>query len=249
MLLTRQCIAAYDLEFTINADGSQLAASLAINDLPKAGQRLPLILILPGAQLWDRNGNVRRGVPYNHYRDISDALVTKGFAICRYDKRGVGESTGSVAFDTKSLAADARVVLYELMKRNDIDAQRVILIGHSQGAGIITQMIISDRFLRPLGIALLAPAADAQEIISVIKSPVFIGHGEFDREIAPPIIEQVTKGLKDKGLPVTAVQIPGGSHLLFDISKGEPSYENQEVTVSPFLLEQLSSWAASLIGK
>ena len=60
-----------------------------------------------------------------------------GIAVLRYDDRGVGGSTGSVARSTTSdFAHDALAGIARLLERADIDPGRIGLVGHSEGAAV-----------------------------------------------------------------------------------------------------------------
>jgi alpha-beta hydrolase superfamily lysophospholipase len=241
--------AAYDLDFTVPVGPIKLAVSMAIQDLPGRGVRLPAVLIVPGAQLWDRNGDLRSGTPYGHYRDISNALVAMGFAVFRYDKRGLGESTGTASFDRETLAADARAVLYAALKRSEIDPKRYILVGHSQGTDVICRMRMDDFGIKPLGVALLSPVAQPEEVAMLFKCPLFLAAGERDRSEVVANMKRIAEAARGAGATVRTFLVPGGSHLLFDVSQGTPDYSSPETSVSRPLLIELSNWAKGLIAK
>ena len=60
-----------------------------------------------------------------------------GIAVLRYDDRGVGGSTGSVARSTTSdFADDALAGIARLLERADINPGRIGLVGHSEGAAV-----------------------------------------------------------------------------------------------------------------
>ena len=60
-----------------------------------------------------------------------------GIAVLRYDDRGGGGSTGSVARSTTSdFADDALAGIARLLERADIDPGRIGLVGHSEGAAV-----------------------------------------------------------------------------------------------------------------
>lgn len=72
---------------------------------------------------------------------LADALSRRGFAVLRYDKRGVAGSGGD--FDsatTADFASDADSAVEWLRSQPKIDAQRVGVLGHSEG-GIIGPMV------------------------------------------------------------------------------------------------------------
>lgn len=79
------------------------------------------------------------------HRDVAEFLASRGFVVLAYDKRGVGESSGSYRgvgagnseemFDT--LAADALAAVRTLRARGDVLPGRVGLMGFSQAGWII----------------------------------------------------------------------------------------------------------------
>jgi uncharacterized protein len=66
---------------------------------------------------------------------ISDTLTRRGYAVLRYDKRGVAQSTGDYEnATTRDLTSDAMAAVAHLRSRPDIQSKKVGIIGHSQGA-------------------------------------------------------------------------------------------------------------------
>ena len=86
-------------EVTFQTEDSQLAGTLAI---PEGEGPFPAAIIIGGSGPFDRNGDVdpRSGEDYklsSTYQDIAQALSREGFVTLRYDKRGIGNSTGDGA--------------------------------------------------------------------------------------------------------------------------------------------------------
>ncbi len=74
---------------------------------------------------------------------LSDHLTRAGMAVLRCDDRGVGGTSGDLAGSTlDDLAADALAGVRFLAERKEIDAERIGLIGHSEG-GIIAPLVAS----------------------------------------------------------------------------------------------------------
>lgn len=70
-------------------------------------------------------------------RFLADLFARKGIAALIFDKRGVGKSTGNWRQSTfNDLARDAIAGIEFLKGRRDIDAGRIGIFGHSQGAAI-----------------------------------------------------------------------------------------------------------------
>ena len=83
----------------------------------------------------------------------------------RYDERGVGESTGDYnAASLQDLVDDVRALVKYLKNHPQIDEQRIVILGHSEGAVIAPIIAAEDRELA--GVALLAgPSTPLDEIM------------------------------------------------------------------------------------
>ena len=65
---------------------------------------------------------------------LADALSRSGIAVLRYDKRGVGGSTGDYdAATTVDFTSDAEAAVTWLKTQPEIDPHRVGVLGHSEG--------------------------------------------------------------------------------------------------------------------
>ena len=81
----------------------------------------------------------------NQLQWLSSRLTSLGFAVLRFDKRGVGESTGTFVFvgtrDSPEvfpqLAGDVAAGVRFLRTRTEIDPHRIGLIGNSQAGWIL----------------------------------------------------------------------------------------------------------------
>lgn len=75
------------------------------------------------------------------WKDFADSLVARGYAVLLYDKPGVNESTGDwrrQSFDDR--AEEVMAALHVLAERDDVDATRISVVGHSQG-GWVAQLV------------------------------------------------------------------------------------------------------------
>lgn len=119
---------------TIEADGATLAATYTA---PDGDGPFPAALIIGGSGPLDRDGNVKR-VALNASRDLAALLGEHGWATLRFDKRGVGESTGEylpTGFGDET--ADAEAALAWLRERPE--TATVIAVGHSAGASMAAE--------------------------------------------------------------------------------------------------------------
>ena len=124
------------------------------------------ILIIAGSGATDRNGNSGTALSTNSYKMLSDELVAKGFAVMRYDKRGIGLSTIPAA-DVPNLTFDNYIddarACAEYLRSEGFD--RVFLAGHSEGGEIATIIAADNPELINGVILLCAPGYPIDEIL------------------------------------------------------------------------------------
>jgi len=98
----------------------------------------------PAAVLINGSGPLNRDETVAGHRPflvLADHLTRKGIAVLRFDKRGIGKSTGDYAHaTTEDFASDAEAAIAYLKTRKDIDLNKIGLIGHSEG-GLIAPLI------------------------------------------------------------------------------------------------------------
>ncbi|MBU0513224.1 MAG: lysophospholipase [Proteobacteria bacterium] len=105
--------------------------------LPDRRPPYPVALIIAGSGPTDRDGNSRliRG-RNNSLKMLARALVFRGIASLRYDKRGVGQSRGALGHESDlrfdHFVQDAAAWVRRL--KRDKRFGRVVVIGHSQGS-------------------------------------------------------------------------------------------------------------------
>ncbi|ESQ77830.1 S9 family peptidase [Asticcacaulis sp. YBE204] len=103
---------------------------------PKGSGPFPTVILIAGS-----GPNTRDEAVAGHkiFLVWADALNKAGIAVLRYDKRGVGASTGDYkAATTADFAADAEAAVTWLRARKDVGA--IGLIGHSEG-GVIAPIV------------------------------------------------------------------------------------------------------------
>ena len=93
---------------------------------------MPAVLFLAGSASADRHGFAGPPAVDLGSHEITDALSTAGFAVLRYDARGVGDSAfGPTSW--KGQVEDARRALRTLLVQPEVDPDRVIIVGHGEG--------------------------------------------------------------------------------------------------------------------
>lgn len=106
--------------------------------LPRSEKPSPAVLLIAGSGPIDRDETVFGHKPF---LVLADHLTKQGFVVLRVDKRGIGQSTGNYSeATTEDFAADALAGVEYLKTRKEVDAEKIGLIGHSEG-GLIAPMI------------------------------------------------------------------------------------------------------------
>lgn len=146
-------------ELTIPSGEVTLAATLT---KPSEQKSSTAVVLVAGSGPNDRDEKLG---PHKPLRDIADHLTRQGITVLRYDKRGVGESTGTFGASMLSdFVADAKSALEYLQGTGRYS--RVGLIGHSEG-GLIAERIAAESPAEVDFIVLLAaPGTSGVEIIT-----------------------------------------------------------------------------------
>ena len=139
------------------AAGHTLAGTLTVPKGASHANPVAAIITITGSGPQDRDEYL--GIDdFRPFRQIADALGRRGIAVLRMDDRGTGASGGTFKGATSSdFAEDARAGLAYLRSRPEIRADRLGVLGHSEGA-VIAPMV-ADREPALHAIVLLAGVA------------------------------------------------------------------------------------------
>jgi alpha-beta hydrolase superfamily lysophospholipase len=125
-------------------NGTQTNAQITF---PAVGNgTFPGVLLVAGSGVVDMNETL--SPDSKPFWQISQYLSERGFAVLRYDKRGVGANSqiidyniwGNVTFD--DLKHDAETALSVLTQQPEVDPSKITLIGHSEGTIIAPRIVI-----------------------------------------------------------------------------------------------------------
>lgn len=99
--------------------------------MPYGPGPFPAVILISGSGRFDRNETV---LGHRPFLVLSDHLTRNGYAVFRYDDRGVGESTGDFyAATDDDFARDVVAALRWLRHVEGVDADKLGFVGHSQG--------------------------------------------------------------------------------------------------------------------
>ena len=163
-----------DEEVFAPANGFSLSATLS--KPPTGPAKLPAIVLVAPPGVVDRDVTV---FGISVFGQLAGALADAGYAVLRYDSRGIGRSGGRTESATlNEYAEDVIQAINWLRKRRDIDADRISVAGYAEGGAV--SLIAASREKRIKAVALVASAGrtgrevaieQQQDLLSRLKVP------------------------------------------------------------------------------
>jgi uncharacterized protein len=139
--------------------GHTLAGTLTLPQGASAKKPVSAIVTITGSGPQDRDESMGSLQGFRPFRQIADTLARREIAVLRMDDRGTGASGGTFKGSTSAdFAEDVRAGLAYLRTRPEIRADRLGVIGHSEGAVIAPMVADKEPTLR--AIVLLAGVAE-----------------------------------------------------------------------------------------
>ena len=169
-------VSAQQRDVVVECDWGNISATI---DIPEEGGDTA-VLIVAGSGPTDRNGNSGAGLNTFCYKMLGETLAHSGYAVMRYDKRGIGGSP-IPAEDVPNLVLenyidDARACAKFLRAEG---FERVIVAGHSEGGLIALQLAAEEACCLDGVVLLCAPGYNMAEILNYQLSqqlvPAYMG--------------------------------------------------------------------------
>lgn len=185
-----------DVVFRNGTTGIDLAGMLS---LPEGAGPFPAVVLVSGTGPNTRDEEVDG---HKVFTVLADALVRRGLAVLRYDKRGVGGSGGAYrGATTADFATDAAAAVRFLIAYPEIDPLRVGVLGHSEG-GVIAPMVAASAPTVAFIVMMAAPAirgdklfvAQSAKVARLYGAPeaYVAGRQGLDRELYAAVIAAPT---------------------------------------------------------
>ena len=114
---------------------SRIAGTLTF---PEGSGPFPAIVLIAGSGPQNRDSEIFKHKPF---LVLSDYFTRNGYAVLRFDERGIGKSAGKFKGATsQDFANDVNAVFEYLESRPEVDKNKVGLMGHSEG-GMIAPLV------------------------------------------------------------------------------------------------------------
>jgi uncharacterized protein len=202
--------------------GIELAGTLT---LPHGAGPFPAVALVSGSGAQDRDHTL---FGHRTFLVIADHLTRAGIAVLRYDDRGVGESGGRFAGATSyDFAGDAAAAVTYLQRQGEVDANRIGLIGLSEGA-LIAPLVATGYAEAPRAdlafVVLLAPPAiPGDELLYAQSNAILTAMG------APAELRTASRALQE---------------AMFAVIRAEPDPERRRDRLRAVLRTALDTMAA-----
>ena len=171
----------------------------------------------------------------SHRAPLARRLTEAGFQVCLFDYRGYGGNAGSPS--EQGLMRDAHAVGAAIARREDVDADRIILFGESLGTGVAVRLAVD---VRPMALVLRSPFTsmadvaahhyrflpagrllwdryDSLSCIGALTCPIAIVAGDRDRVVPYALSRRLFDAIQ---APKTFVAVSGADHNDIELNAG-----------------------------
>lgn len=194
------------------SQGVMLAGEL---DLPLDETFAPLVFII------HHSGPVTRDA----YGYMAELLVEAGFAVFRFDKRGVGQSDGEFGCCE---AEDALAAYQAAVRQPGIDPTRVLIVAQSIGTTHLADRYAEFAAIQPpLGVVLLSSLLGPDRI-TAIAAPVHVIVSDSEAALEAISIEAVATHRQTWPYGATYFVADHSEHTLFDVTDGPIDWSNPD---------------------
>ncbi len=173
-----------EVTFENKAAAVKLSGTLT---LPQGQGPFAAVILLSGSGPQDRDEQIFYHRPF---LILADHLTRQGFAVLRYDDRGVGRSTGHFATATSiDFKNDAQAAFSFLESRPEIQRKKIGLLGHSEG-GMIATMLAAENPKVAFVIMLAGVGTRGDELLLSQTRLILKANGLDDLAIAKRLQQQ-----------------------------------------------------------
>jgi uncharacterized protein len=234
------CLSQTSSSFQIPIDDG-LLSGVIFN--PKIKKKVPIIIFIAGSGPTDRNGNSVHAQS-NCYKLLSDELVKKNIATCRFDKRMVGKSIFKELSEEK-LNFDMYVndvkFLVDFIKQSN-EYSQIFILGHSEGSLIGMLACQNNKNISGF-ISLSGPSISADSILKLQLD----SQPKEAKDIIFPLIDTLKNGNTLSNVPKTLYILfrPSVQPYMISWMKYNPCLEIQKLQIPILILQGKSDLQVS----
>ena len=165
----------------LHPDGHLLQGTLTI---PQGEGEFPCAVLISGSGMQDRDESIMGHKPF---LVIADYVTRRGIAVLRFDDRGVGGSTVDNLEDllddtSEDFATDVSAMVHAARLHEQIDNDRVGVIGHSEG-GLIGPMVAVEDSDVAFVVMLAGPGVPGKDLLPVQQAMLMESTGAEEEDI------------------------------------------------------------------
>lgn len=231
-----------EVSYENTQQATRLAGTLT---LPPGEGPFPVAITISGSGPSDRNGTHFEHQPY---LIIADHLTRQGIAVLRFDDRGVGESTGDYSQATSAdLATDVEAGVEFLKKHPKIDANRIGLVGHSEG-GLIAPMVAAERDDVHFIVLLAGTGVNGGVILKSQSTAMLAADGEAEEKLeANRLVHDAILSLIEDNPDMTHEEIEAASNNFLSSVEEDSTRELMEPTAKQLVAMLNSPWVSYFV--
>jgi uncharacterized protein len=154
--------------------GATITRPLPMESAKPTNEQHPAVILISGSGQQNRDGAILGHKPF---AVIADFLTRQGYIVLRVDDRKTGKTTGDVKNATSvDFAKDVEASLDFLLQQEEVDKNKIGLIGHSEG-GMIAPMVAVQRKEISFLVLLAAPGYPNMEIMADQNESILVQSG------------------------------------------------------------------------
>lgn len=225
-----------EVSFKNQNGGFKLAGTLT---LPEGKGPFPACILVSGSGPQNRDEEILGHKPFLL---LADYLTKKGFAVLRYDDRGIASSGGNFqTATTLDFATDAKAAFDFLRNDSRISSSKIGFIGHSEG-GVIAPIVATQNLATAFIILLAAPSIPGEDILYSQQQLISKASGIDDNKIKEALkINREIFGVLKKVADTTAAALKIASIIEKDAANSDDTKKMDKETLKKYIDSQVKT--------